>query len=110
MPVTLATTGAKASSPFVVTRSDRCALRPDNDNACAQSGQDRIIEAALRHFAVHGLGSARAACVEAERSLTAGDIALSGEWLAICSAFDRRLGAELQRRIGTPTRSPTTVI
>jgi len=110
MPVTLATTGAKASSPFAVNCSDRCTPRPDNDNACAQPGHDRLIEAALRHFVAHGLGSARAAYAEAERALAAGDIELSGEWLDICSAFDRRLGAELQRRLGTPTRSPATAI
>lgn len=61
-----------------------------NDNA--ESGaSDAMLEAALRHFAAHGLGAAHAARAEAEAAFLAGDRVTSDRWLGICRLLDRRM-------------------
>ena len=59
---------------------------------------DRILRAALRHFASHGLGAAEAARIEAERAFFAGDRAEYRWWLEICRMLDRRMAEAVAAR------------
>lgn len=61
-----------------------------NDNGDAL-GSDRMLRAALRHFATHGLGAAEAAREEAETAFFAGDRSAYRWWLGICRMLDRRM-------------------
>ncbi|MEO0642993.1 MAG: hypothetical protein AAFY47_06180 [Pseudomonadota bacterium] len=72
-----------------------------NDNAASVSAQvhdDAVLNAALRHFAEHGLSAAGHARAQAESALAAGDRIGFQHWLAITRALDRRLAAETERR------------
>ena len=60
----------------------------DNDD---EQVSPALLEAALRHFARHGLGAARAARNEAEAAFFAGDRAAYRWWLGICRLLDRRM-------------------
>ena len=68
-------------------------------------GNDRLLRAALRHFAAHGLGAAEAARAEAERAFFAGDSAEYRWWLGICRTLDRRLADAVAARGGVALQS-----
>ena len=70
-----------------------------NDNAASHSG-DALLNAALRHFAEHGLAAAARARKQAEAAFFANDRQGYLWWLEICRALDRRLAAELAGRMG----------
>jgi hypothetical protein len=57
---------------------------------------DQILRAALRHFAEHGLGAARAARMQAEQAFFAGDRQSYDWWLGITRTLDRRLAKEAE--------------
>jgi hypothetical protein len=59
---------------------------------------EAILNAALRHFAAHGLGAARVAANEAEQNLADGNHRQYERWLAVCRMLDRRLANRLARR------------
>jgi hypothetical protein len=89
-------------------RGDNClrrVLRPvavraaANDNA-GGIGNDRMLRAALRHFAAHGLGAAEAARATAESAFFAGDRAEYRWWLGICRILDRRMADAVVARRG----------
>lgn len=63
-------------------------------------GDDRLLRAALRHFAAHGLGAAEAARTEAERAFFAGETAEYRRWLGICRMLDRRMADAVAARGG----------
>jgi hypothetical protein len=71
---------------------------PANDNGDDQADA-RVLDAALRHFAVHGLGAAVAACAEAEAHWQRGDRRAAENSLAICRTLDKRLARDLQMRL-----------
>jgi hypothetical protein len=66
----------------------RRAIRPPSE---------AVMRAALRHFAKHGLGAARAARAQAEAALLEGDKQAFDWWLEITRTLDRRLAAEAER-------------
>jgi hypothetical protein len=73
----------------------RAALAPaanDNDHS---DGLDKMLHAALRQFAQHGIGAAAHARGQAERAFFAGDSDTYHWWLGICRTLDRRLAAGL---------------
>lgn len=85
---------------FAASRlGDRCALRcigkavvrPAANDNLRGLGEDRVLRAALRHFAAHGLGAAEAARAEAEAAFFAGDRTGYAWWLGICRTLDRRM-------------------
>jgi hypothetical protein len=78
---------------------------PANDDGDAVE-LDESLSAALRHFALHGLNAAQAACTGAEAAWRRGDRPVADNWLAICRMFDKRLAADLEKRIAcqTPAR------
>ncbi|WP_255548140.1 hypothetical protein [Erythrobacter ani] len=69
-----------------------------NDNGDTAEA-DEVMRAALRHFAVHGLGAARAAREHAEEAFFRGDRNAYDWWLKITRALDRRLAAEADGRM-----------
>ena len=78
------------------------ALRAANDNG-QEPASAALLEAALRHFARHGLGAARAARLEAERAFFAGDRAAYRWWLDICRQLDKRMAQIADRELGRAT-------
>ncbi len=65
-------------------------LRAANDNSWSLSA-DELVQAALRHFALHGLGAAQQASENASAAFFAGDRQAYNRWLAICRVLDRRM-------------------
>jgi hypothetical protein len=74
-------------------------LRPANDNpASGMEAVNRdVLNAALRHFARHGIGAAAHARGEAERAFFSGDRQSYQWWLGVCRTLDRRMAAALDR-------------
>ncbi|WP_234033057.1 hypothetical protein [Erythrobacter rubeus] len=64
-----------------------------NDNGDTGPADD-LMRAALRHFAKHGLGAARAAREQAEDAFFRGDRQAYDWWLGITRTLDKRLAAE----------------
>ncbi len=68
--------------------------RAVNDNAFTNAmvhPSDKVLHAALRHFANDGLGAARSARLKAEDAFFAGDRQSYNWWLSITRILDRRL-------------------
>ncbi len=114
-----ATSGANAiswlpaSKPLARTLVARAMERVDNDNgpktgsaiapAANPAAKDRaldneVLQAALRHFAQHGMGAATVARARAQSARLGGDRRSYDWWLAITRTLDRRLAAELERQ------------
>lgn len=85
-----------ANSPLARILQRRRAAPAANDN-CTARGDDRMLHAALRHFARHGLGAAREARRQAERAFFAGDRESYDWWLGICRALDARIARSLEQ-------------
>jgi len=67
---------------------------PANDNDFPAES-DKMLHAALRQFARHGIGAAAHARGQAERAFFTGDRDTYQWWLGICRTLDRRLAASL---------------
>ena len=74
-------------SRIIVASKPLCAA---NDNTLGVSG-DKVLKAALRHFAEHGLCAAEMARKNAERAFFSGDQPGYRWWLAICHTLDKRM-------------------
>jgi hypothetical protein len=72
-------------------------LEAANDNVDGIAN-DKMLRAALRHFAAHGLGAAEAARTNAEHAFYAGDRAEYRWWLGICHVLDRRMAEAVRFR------------
>lgn len=68
---------------------------PANDNGFPGSS-DRMLHAALRQFARHGVGAAEHARQQAERAFFKGDRETYRWWLGICRTLDRRIAVRLE--------------
>ncbi|VVT12590.1 hypothetical protein [Erythrobacter sp. EC-HK427] len=68
-------------------------LVPANDNGHAV--QRNVMDAALRHFAEHGIAAAQNAREQAILAGKAGERELFEYWLEICRALDRRMARQL---------------
>lgn len=69
-----------------------------SDNVDTGAPQSQALDAALRHFAEHGLAAALNARKHAEKALAAGDDATCDKWLEICRALDRRMARDFDVR------------
>lgn len=58
-----------------------------------------MVNAALRHFAEHGLAAAQHARKQAEKSHCEDDQQAFDWWLGICRALDRRMARELDAQL-----------
>ena len=83
----------------VIARALRPALllRHANDNA-RNPADGRVLKAALRHFAEHGLSAAERARENAETAFFAGDSEGYRWWLSICRTLDRRMADAVAAR------------
>jgi len=100
MPVSFAPVRSAARSVMFHLPKPLVPAMPANDDDDANhSDRELTLDAALRHFARHGLGAARAACAEAEAASLCGDEVATATWLAICRVLDRRLAADLESRL-----------
>lgn len=82
-----------APSPIARALARRSIERAANDNG-DQIGHDAKLRDALRMFAKHGLGAARAARGEAEKAFFNGDRQSYDWWLGVTRTLDRRLAQE----------------
>lgn len=87
-----------ACAPIVRALASRAVDRAANDNGRDGEG-DHMLRAALRHFADHGLGAARAARSQAENAFFAGDRQTYDWWIAITRTLDRRIAIEAERSL-----------
>lgn len=88
MPVVLAAACGESLPPSV--KPDFIAGGAAPAGQADAGAHERVLAAALRHFALHGLGAVDAALGEARRAGEAGDERERQRWLAICAMFDRR--------------------
>ena len=101
MTIRFAAAHSTDSSALVRALTARRPLDAANDNATgAATGSDRLLKAALRHFARHGLSAAELARGNAEEAFLAGKSEEYRWWLAICSALDRRMAAAVTFHCG----------
>jgi hypothetical protein len=77
--------------------------RAANDNTATHS-DDALLNAALRHFAEHGMAAASHARRRAEAAFFADDRNAYRWWLGVCRTLDRRLARELGSALGTGTK------
>lgn len=97
-----------ANSPIARALARKANTRAANDNEDGEgragrfeSSFDRVMRAALSHFAEHGLNAAYEAQRQAEQAHSAGDVQSYQWWLGVCRTLDRGLAARLDRRINT---------
>ncbi|MGB7374805.1 hypothetical protein [Pontixanthobacter sp.] len=93
--------GDRALSPVARALSRRPILRVANDNGQLSNGlgcNNPLMQAALRHFAQHGLSAASEAAKCAEDAFTAGDREAYDWWIGVCRTLDKRMAAEIQRK------------
>lgn len=79
----------------------RARAKAANDNAdfsTKSAHGERVLRAALRHFADHGLGAAKVARAQAEKAFFQGDRETYDWWVGITRTLDRRLAEELSGR------------
>jgi len=84
---------------FAQAMAGRAQQRVANDNGVhsnEQAADDRVLRAALRHFAEHGLGAAKEARIQAERAFFNGDRLAYDWWLGITRALDKRVASEAE--------------
>lgn len=77
----------RAASPTVERVTPQAPVAAPNDNGSEQRLITPAIEAALRHFGEHGLGSAQAAL---DRAALSDNEAEATHWLGIARMFDRQ--------------------
>ena len=87
-----------ANSPLARALVRRSIERVANDNGDTE-GNDRLLRAALMQFAKHGIGAARAARAQAEHAFFTGDRKSYDWWIGVTRTLDRRIAAEVERRI-----------
>ncbi|AKM06630.1 hypothetical protein AM2010_543 [Pelagerythrobacter marensis] len=105
MTVHFAASRSAEHSPLARILRRPALMKPANDNCLARS-DDRMLHAALRHFARHGLGAAREARRQAEHAFFAGDREMYDWWHEICRTLDARLARGLDRTTRAGIRRP----
>lgn len=74
-----------------------------NDNGTDETN-DRLLRAALEHFAEHGLGAARAARTRAEHAFFADDRKNYEWWIGVTRTLDRSIASDFERQIDLKKR------
>lgn len=91
-----AASNSAACSTLSRAIGNRAVTSAANDNG-VHGTTNLMLNAALRHFAEHGLGAARAAREKAEAAFFAGDRESYDWWLGVCRTLDRRLAHTVER-------------
>ncbi len=102
MPIHFAAARCASRSPVARALARKAVRRAANDNpggAGENGAQARVLDAALRHFAEHGLRAAEQAATMAEEAFHAGEDEGYRWWSEICQKLDARLALELKRRM-----------
>ena len=97
MPVHFAAASSSQFSRVGRLRPTQMPLNAANDNGSGLGGE-RLLKAALRHFAEHGLSAAERARDNAEAAFFAGNREEYRWWMAICTSLDRRMSAAVAFR------------
>ena len=100
MTLRFAAARSAAHSPIARALTRRTIVGAANDThhkTHANFTNDEVLEAALRHFAVHGLDAGAAAARKAKQALNDGDTKQYVWWLEICRNFDRGHARRLER-------------
>lgn len=92
MTIHFAAAQTRDVSPLARLLTATVPLNAANDNGGGIGG-DRVLKAALRHFAEHGLSAASRARDHAEAAFFAGQSDEYRWWMNICTALDRRMTA-----------------
>lgn len=100
MTVHFAAARSITHSPLARAMVRKAVGRAANDNDGA-ANDDRLLHAALRHFAEHGLGAAQEARQQAEKAFFAGDRQSYDWWLGVCRTLDKRMANRIERETGT---------
>lgn len=98
MTIHFAAARSVARSPVAWCLAGSVAGYAVNDNE-EGAGDDLLLHAALRHFARHGIGAARAARESAQQAFFAGDRECYLWWLGVCRTLDRRLARGLEQSV-----------
>ena len=101
MPIHFAAARCAARSPVARALARKAVHRAANDNpgGAGECGAEaRVLSAALRHFAEHGLRAAEEAARHAEHAWRAGERETCLWWTEVCHKLDRKLALELKRR------------
>lgn len=96
MPLHFAPSRAAGRSVVARILSRPAPVRAANDNG-EFVVDDHLVEAALRHFAKHGLGAAREAREQAKIAFFNGDRKAYDWWLGVCRTLDRRVADRLEQ-------------
>lgn len=100
MTIHFAAARSASHSPVARALAKKAVRRAANDNpGGAGEGETRILHAALRHFADHGLRAAEEAAEMAEQAWRSGEPETCAWWTEVCHKLDRKLAAELKRRM-----------
>ena len=102
MPIHFAAARCASRSPVARALARKAVRRAANDNpgGAGEGGAEaRVLSAALRHFAEHGLRAAEEAAVQAERAWRAGESETCAWWTGVCHKLDRKLALDLKRRL-----------
>ena len=97
MPIHFAAARSNRISAQTRIRTAQLPLNAANDNGGGIGGE-RLLKAALRHFAQYGLAAAERARENAEAAFFAGRSEDYRWWMAICTTLDRRMGAAVAFR------------
>ena len=102
MPIHFAAARSASRSPVARALAKRAIRRAANDNpgGAGECGiEARVMGAALRHFAEHGLRAAEEAATLAEQAWRAGEQDSCAWWTQVCHKLDRKLALELKHRM-----------
>ena len=102
MPIHFAAARCASRSPVARALAKKAVHRAANDNpggATECGAEARVLNAALRHFAEHGLRAAEEAALLAEQAWRAGEADSCRWWTEVCHKLDRKLALDLKRRM-----------
>lgn len=102
MPIHFAAARSASRSPVARALARKAVFRAANDNpggAGECGAETRVLSAALRHFAEHGLRAAEEAARHAERAWCAGEADACRWWTEVCHKLDRKRALDLKRRL-----------
>lgn len=98
MPIHFAAARCASRSPVARALARKALRRAANDNpgGASECGVEaRLLSAALRHFAEHGVSAAEEAAIQAEQAWEQGDCESYLWWAEICRKLDRKRAREL---------------
>lgn len=98
-----------ARSPIARALARRTVAPAANDNADPGVGDDPILVAALRHFAMHGLGAATIAARNASEAGDLGNTVDRDHWQAVSSALGNRSPLCAHRRLRNFSKVSSTL-